>query len=322
MTEQVRRATRLVEIERRLRANPAGLSVRQLAEDLGYSPRTIQRDLNALESELGVPLVEGNSRRWRLLPGSTPIGAVRFTLFEARALYIATRILLRHADHRDDDGIGAMEKLADAMPPPLSAQIRSSAKALRSRPERSGQMDVLRTLTSAWAGSLVVAIQYRSQSARELRATDLHPYLLEPSTNGQGLYIIGYSTEHDQVRTFKVDRIASAELTGDAFVPDGLDEITDKLSRSWDVVFGDDEHHVVVEFTSEAAGRVAESAWHPSQRITWADDGCIRLELRIPSFLDFVPWVRSWGPAARVVSPPELVDLIASSLREAAAQYR
>src|SRR5690349_18009712 len=123
-SEQVRRATRLVAIEDLLRRHRFGLSVREIAGALGYSTRTIQRDLAVLESELGVPLMQAG-RRWRLMPGSAPIGAVRFTLQEARAVYLAVRLLMRHADERDPDAVAALQKLAGAVPPVLSSHVHS-----------------------------------------------------------------------------------------------------------------------------------------------------------------------------------------------------
>lgn len=321
MTEQLRRATRLIEIERRLRASPGGLTVRQLAEATGYSKRTIQRDLNALESELGVPLVEAPGRRWRLMPGSTPIGAVRFTLQEARAIFLAARLMLRHADERDSDGISALEKLADALPPALARPVLMTVQQLKQRPDNPEQSRVLRALTEAWASSQTVAIRYRSQQARAIRETELDPYLLEPSTSGAAIYVIGYSHEHKQIRTFKLDRITSVSQTGRQFEPDDVDALAAKLSRGWGVVFGDDEYEVIVEFAPEVAERIAETHWHPSQRLTQLANGGVRLELRLPSFLEFVPWVRSWGPAAKVVAPDELREEVAESLRTAAAQY-
>lgn len=321
MTEQVRRATRLIEIERRLRANPQGLTVRDLALGTGYSRRTIQRDLNALESELGAPLVEAGGRRWRLLPGSTPIGAVRFSLHEARAVYLAVRLLLRHAAERDADGISALEKLADALPPPISAQVQAAADQLKAKPARNAQREVLRTITEAWAGSVTIDVRYRSQQARAIRRTFLDPYLIEPSTNGAATYVIGYSHAHHQTRTFKVDRIQSARLTGRTFVAHGTAEIVDRMARSWGIVYGDDEYEVTVDFSPEVADRIAETSWHPSQRLTRLPGGGVRLDLRIPSFLEFVPWVRSWGSAACVVAPAELRDEVAADLLAAAQRY-
>jgi len=321
VTEQLRRATRLIEVERRLRGNPGGLTVRELADGLGYSTRTIQRDLNALESELGAPLLEAPGRRWRLLPGSTPIGAVRFSLHEARALYLAARLMLRHANERDSDGLSALAKLADALPPPLSRQVHTTVARLKDKPESAAQARVLRSLTEAWAASQTVAIRYRSQQARAMRETALDPYLLEPSTTGAAVYVIGYSHEHGQIRTFKLDRIVNVEATGRVFHANDVNEITEKMSRSWGVVFGDDEYEVIVDFAQDVADRVAETHWHPSQRLTQREDGGVRLELRLPSFLEFVPWVRSWGPAAVVVAPEELRAEVARSLQLAAQQY-
>lgn len=37
--------------------------------------------------------------------------------------------------------------------------------------------------------------------------------------------------------------------------------------------------------------------------------------------MEFIPWVRSWGPDARVLAPAELRDEVASSLQAAAATY-
>lgn len=321
MTEQVRRAARLVEIERRLRQSPAGLTVRGLASQLNCSPRTIQRDLNVLESELGAPLVEAPGRRWKLIPGSTPIGAVRFSLQEARAVFLATRLLLRHADEQDPDAISALEKLAAALPPPVAAQVHSAAALLKERPARRAQTEALRILTEAWATSQTVALRYRSQAARANRRTDLDPYLLEPSTTGAAVYVIGYSHEHGQVRTFKLDRIQAVEPTGRTFVPADLHGLEERMRKSWGVIFGEDQYDVVVDFTPAVADRVAETRWHPSQKLTRKPEGGLRLELRLPSLLEFAPWVRSWGAEAQVVAPPEFREDVARTLRTAADQY-
>jgi proteasome accessory factor B len=322
MTEQVRRATRLVEIERRLRGSPQGVTVRELADALGYSPRTIQRDLNVLESELGIPLMEGNGRRWRLMPGTAPIGAVRFSLQEARAVYLATRLLLRNVDEHDPDAVASLDKLADALPPALGALVRQSADQLRQRPETAGYTEHLRTLTRAWAESRAVRIRYRSQHRRQARDMVVHPYLLEPSANGAATYLYAHSLAHGELRTFKVDRIASATLLDDHFPLPDLADLNERLARSWaGAVVGEDQFDVVLEFDAEVAERVRETTWHPSQKLEEMPDGRLRFLARLPSLLEFVPWVRGWGEAVVVVAPPELRDEIAESMRRAAARY-
>lgn len=320
MTEQVRRATRLLEIERLLRKRVRGWSARELADELGYSQRTIQRDIAALESELNVPLMlEG--RRYRLMPDTGPLAPVRFTLQEARALYLATRLFLRHADERDPDGVSALDKLANALPEPIARQVGVTVRQLRERPAQKKGHEILCRITEAWARSQTVAIRYRSAQDPSGRRTDLDPYVLEPSATGAATYVIGFSHAHDTVRTFKIERITHAEVTGVPFVPPDTSVIAERLAHSWGVVFGDDKFDVVVEFSASAAPRVCETNWHPSQRLTPLPGGAIRMELQLPSLLEFVPWIRSWGPDAVAISPPELVSEVACSLNAAARAY-
>jgi len=64
------RALRLIVLIRRLCANPQGFRVRELAEALGVSRRTIQRDLQLIQEEpLRVPLWRDEDYRWRVLEG-------------------------------------------------------------------------------------------------------------------------------------------------------------------------------------------------------------------------------------------------------------
>lgn len=320
MTEQVRRAARLVQTERLLRRRPGGWTVVDLARELACSPRTIQRDIAVLESDLGVPLVL-SGRRYLIMPGAAPLAPVRFTLQEARAIYLATRLFLRYADERDPDGISALEKLAAALPEPVAAQVDATANQLRRKPHHRAQTEVLRNITEAWAASRTTRITYRSSTNRDSHIVTLDPYFLEPSTSGAATYVIGFSHEHAAVRTFKVDRIQKVEATGVPFEARGISEIVEQMANSWGVVFGDDTFDITIDFAAAVADRIRETNWHPSQRLSTLDNGGVRLELTLPSLLEFVPWVLSWGAGATVVAPAVLRDQVATALRSAAAHY-
>ncbi len=324
MSQQVRRSTRLVEIERLLRTRLQGYSVIELADQLGVSVRSIQRDLLDLQSDLNIPLLEADGR-YQVMPGTTSLTPVRLTLHEARSIFLATRLFLRYSDERDSDAISAMEKIADALPETIARYVKATVIVLKTRPLNRNLMEVLRTLTEAWAESRTVHITYRSQRTKRSSEADLDPYLLEPSTTGAATYVIGYSHAHTAVRTFKLDRITHAELTAELFelAPDqpGAAGVMERLNESWGVVFGDDQYRVAVEFAPEVAARVRETHWHPRQALSDLPNGGVRLELMLPSLLEFTPWVRSWGPMARAVEPPELVAEVAASLKQAAALY-
>jgi len=320
MTEQVRRAARLVEIDRLLRRKPGGMTAAELAQETGYSTRTIQRDLAVLESELGIPLVT-EGRRYLVMPGTHALAPVRFTLHEARAIYLASRLFFRHADERDPDGITALEKLAEALPELLARQVQSTARQLKERPRNPEQTDILRNITEALSASRTIIIQHRSVNSPEVRALHLDPFLLEPSTTGAATYVVGWSHYHQQIRTFKLDRIQAVEVTTQVFTPPDLSDLVNQMANSWGVVFGEDRYDVAVEFSPSVARRISETNWHPSQRLTPLPDGGVRLELQLPSLMEFIPWVRSWGADALVAGPEELRSQVAESLAAAATRY-
>lgn len=320
MTEQTRRSTRLVRI-RDLLIKRGAVSASQLSNELGYSRRTIQRDLLALETELNVPLVY-ERRQWRIMPGWSQLpGPVRLSLQEARAVYFATRLMLRTADERDPDGISALEKIAEALPASLGEHMRRTVEDYRGLPVNMEAIEVLRRLTEAWAGNRTTVITYRSAHSSEPRTLELDPYILD-HTQG-GAYVVGHSHEHGEVRMFKVDRISHVEITQAPFEPHGLTELYAKLRNSWGgTVFGEDQFAVVIDFSPAVSQRVRETYWHPSQTLEGRPDGGVRLCVSLPSLLEITPWVRGWGADAVVAGPPELRDAVRSSFIAAAANYR
>ena len=319
MTEQTRRATRLVRV-RELLARRGSVSCAELSDELGYSQRTIQRDIAALESELGVPLLyEG--RRWHLMPGTKLVfGPVRLTLQEARAVYFATRLMLRSADERDPDGVSALEKVADALPEGLAGHMRRTVGEYAELPANTAYIESLRRLTEAWAANHTCTIKYRSASQAADRTTDLDPYILDHTQSGT--YVFGFSSEHNEVRSFKVDRIREVSITSREFEPTDVEQIARQLRQSWGgAVFGEEHHEVTIDFSPGVASRIRESYWHPSQKLADLAGGGIRLTVSLPSLLEITPWIRGWGPEAVVISPPELRQELAASMAAAAANY-
>ena len=320
MTEQTRRATRLVRI-RELLARRGNVSCAELADELGYSQRTIQRDIAALESELGIPLLyEG--RRWKLMEGAKLVfGPVRLTLQEARAVYFATRLMLRSADERDPDGVSALEKVADALPRGLAGHMLRTVAEYGELPANTAYVEALRRLTEAWAGNRTTTITYRSASHASARTTDLDPYILDHTQSGT--YVFGYSSEHKAVRSFKVDRILEVNVSAHEFEPGDVEHIAQQLRQSWGgAVFGEEQHEVTIDFSVAVASRIRESYWHPSQQLEDRPGGGVRLRVSLPSLLEITPWVRGWGPEATVVGPEELRVEIATSMAAAAANYK
>jgi predicted DNA-binding transcriptional regulator YafY len=87
------------------------------------------------------------------------------------------------------------------------------------------------------------------------------------------------------------------------------------------VMHSDQPQPVVVEFSETAALLVQERQWHPQQKLTVLPEGRVRLELTVSHLWDIKAWVLSWGSEAKVISPSELVDLVAEQATKTAELY-
>jgi predicted DNA-binding transcriptional regulator YafY len=212
---------------------------------------------------------------------------------------------VRYSDEHDPYAAAALERLAEIMPEPVREQVRAAVRAIERRPFDTAFARVLQTVTDAWARRRVLRLSYRSAGKQRPREVILEPYFLEPSAAGFSTYLIGYSRTHRAMRTFKVERIVSADVLAQTFsLPEDL-RIDELLSSAWGIVWGEGVQ-VRLRFSPDVAWRVRESRWHPSQILEPLEDGGCLLTVSVASLLELGRWVRSWGDRVEVLSPASL----------------
>jgi predicted DNA-binding transcriptional regulator YafY len=170
----------------------------------------------------------------------------------------------------------------------------------------------------------VVSIAYEAgvyDTAKEARRARVRPYLIEPSALTHALYLIGWDEERGARRTFKLERIVEASLTPDTFEPDPGWEPVKALRDGWDVIADQPLVSIVVHFGEAVARRVAETRWHPSQKLEWRPDGSLIWRGRIAGTHEVKVWILGWGADAEVLEPRSLRDEIATEMRRLADAY-
>lgn len=321
MDRSTSKAVRLAQLQYLLFHGHPGLTVADLAERLSVSRRTVHRDLSILESQLGVPLTQ-NGRRYSIVQDYI-LPPIAFSLQEARTLLLATCLFLRYSDEGDPHGIKALNRLSTVLPSPVARRVERMVASLKTRPVREHLVRVLETITEAWAACRVLRINYYSRQNPLSHEAEVEPYLIEASAYGYSTYLIGYSRTHGQLRTFKVERILQAEIKDESFTPPGDHDLEDRIERGWGIIWGDetDQEEIELRFTVQVARRVQEAIWHPSQRLTCLPDGSCCLTLRVPSQVEVLPWIRSWGPDVEVKRPQSLRDILAMEAAKATDIY-
>lgn len=319
--QAIKRAQRLSRISYLLYRNPQGLTVQELSELCGVSPRTIQRDLRDLD-ELSIPLWDDGSSppRYGIIEGYY-LPPVRLELDDAVALYLAARLLARYADSYDPHIVHALAKLSTVLPGAIAEHVQTTAASLMDRPHDGQQTAILSTLALGWAAHRQVCIWHRSGTGERQHRYTVCPYFIEASAVGNATYLIGHASYFERVTTFKVERISRAELLDESFeIPRDFDPHR-LLASAWSIMYGDDLQEVVLRFLPERTRRVKESRWHPSQQIEDLDDGGCIMRLWVAEPVEMTYWILGWGGQVEVLEPAELRDSIGQEARTMAALY-
>ena len=316
------KAARYLRIATILHGHPAGISAKDVANQLGVSVRTVYRDLDSMQLDADLP-VWSDGGKWGLLPTAF-LPPLALTLHEAMTLFLAARVLAKATDEQDTELISAFVKLAEILPPVLAEHVRATVDAYATLPADEHFTRVLRTLTEGWSQRRVVQIEYGrgvydlDKAARKAR---IRPYAIEPSALTRGIYLLGHDEERGDLRTFKVERIVSAQLTLDTFEAPPSDVFARRLLRAWDVIADEDPVRVVVRFGPAVAARVAETRWHPSQELEPQPDGSLLWTGTVSGTREVRIWILGWGPDAEVLEPADLREQIAALVRAAAELY-
>ena len=317
------RVARFYRVATYLATHPDGVTPDELARFLGMSRRTAYRDLRALEDELGIPVwAEGG--RWGL-EREALLPAFRLSQGEAMAVFLAARLMAKYADAYDPELAAAFQKLGEALPEVLGQHVHRTLDVMAGRPPDPEGTRRLRALTQAWAERRVVELTYDVSTydpARAERTARVRPYLIEPSTETHALYLIGWDETKNAIRTFKLERIRQLTVTPEIFAapPDGV--IEEALERAWGIIADQGAVEVELRFAPAVASRVAETTWHPTQKVRRDADGSLEWRATVSGTIEIRSWILSWGPDVEVVAPAALRAEVATLLAHAAKRYR
>jgi len=219
----VRRIERLYAISEHLRrATPGTISARRLAEELGVTRRTIERDLAALRLA-GLPLYGTPGRRGGTgTVGRRSTAVVAMTEQEVVALIVAAH-LAGDAPFATSAAT-AIGKLLDALDAPERVQADELRGRFRlaARPGSSGSARVRSVLEDALRTRTVVRLTYVDRNGvRTVRGVEPTGFYLD----GEAWALIAWCRLRHAGRLFFLDRIAAAHPTRQPFEPRDPDAV-------------------------------------------------------------------------------------------------
>lgn len=316
------RLARMLRVVTVLRGHPDGIRPSEVARRVNVATRTVYRDLRALEEEVGVA-VWSQDGLWGVV-GEEFLPALKLTLDEAMAVVLSARLMVRYVDKYDPDLAAAFEKLEEVLPRPLAEHVERTLDVLAQHPRDAAFSEHVHRLTRAWAERRVVSLDYepaRYAPESAARRAIVHPYLIEPSLQTHALYLIGWDETRGALRTFKIERIRNVSLTPRTFDPPEPGLLENDLRRAWDIIADQAPTDVVLRFDAAVASRVAETTWHPTQRLEPSPDGSLIFRATVAGSIEIRLWILSWGDAVEVLEPTDLRADVAATVRRAMDRY-
>lgn len=166
----------------------------------------------------------------------------------------------------------------------------------------------------------MVKFVYQNIYSGEEKEYCIEPYLLKENKNNW--YLIGWSPEKQDYRTFSLDRIKGLEDTYIEFIRKGSFNADSYFSNSIGIMVGSNEPvKVVIEVFEPFTKMVESNPLHSSQSIIEKTDEFIRVEINVINSIEFQLKILSYGEYAKIIYPVSLKEQLKERLLEMISFY-
>jgi predicted DNA-binding transcriptional regulator YafY len=280
-----------------------------LAQDCECSVRTVYRDIDAL-CQAGVPVASMPGEGYRLVPGYH-LPPIAFAAEEAVQILLGLDLALGLGTMAQRGSARSAAAKVDAV---LLPETREAVARLRERisasPQVAGELSPhLPLLQEAVIADRVVRLRYHSYEPDRVTERDVEAHLLVFYAGDW--HLIGYCRLREDVRDFRASRIESADLLDETFARRKIDDGYDPGDREVEVRILIDEREARWAREEPAFGFVSEEQ----------ADGGVVFTFRVRDVPRLLPWIYSRGAAARVLSPPALVQRLREEAKALVGRY-
>jgi proteasome accessory factor B len=298
---------------------------RTMAAELEVSPKTIQRDIDFMRDQMGLPIEYDALRNgFHYTEPVTALPTIEVSEGEVVALFVAQKALgLYQGTAFEHQLAAAFRKLTDSLREQISFSWTELDKGIsfRSVGTTIPDLEVFQEVSRAVLRNRELIFEYRKVRGTGYERRRLRPYHLGCVKNQW--YAIGFDLEREQMRTFALPRMRKVKMTATHFERPAEFTISAHLRESFGVIPGEGKSFAVrLRFDAWAGRMIMERQWHASQRITELPGGEVELWLELGSIDEIKRWCLSWGAHVKVLAPPELVESVRGTAAMVAKMYR
>ena len=268
--------------------------------------KTLRGDIKLLR-ELGFDIVTIVSRPNRYYQGKR-----EFTLPELKLLIDAvcsSRFITTKKSH--DLGVKLSELASDNQKKELRRNVYATNRVKNSNEAVYGMVDII---NEAINRHRTITFQYREYTGelKPILRNDGEVYELSPYAlfwNEDYYYVVGWSDKHNNVSSFRADRLVDPEITDRRAAKKPEDFDLDDYSRRIFEMYDGEPTEVLLEVKDDFAKYIVDR-FGTNLETTPATDGYFRVTVEVSLSPTFYAWVFQFGGGIRILSPEKAVEEI------------
>ncbi|MCM8819431.1 MAG: WYL domain-containing protein [Candidatus Omnitrophica bacterium] len=281
------------------------VSTRQLAQELGVTPRTIQRDIEIL-NKAGFPIYSPKRGLHAFMEG---FSLKRVELNEEQAAFLSFMYeISRSLGKRFENSFKSLLKrvIAKEVDSVFYAKIPQGITLDESLP-------FLKEIESAINENKKLNVCYLTQEGKE-KSFKLDP--LKIAFYDGFWYLVVRVDKKDWILKLRLERIKKIEVLDEYFTPpENLKMLLDESVNIW---FSEKkDKKIILKIDKDVVHFFKEKKYFPLQKIKKINkDGSLIIECKASSYDEVVNTIKYWIPYIKVIKPKELKEELKGTIKE------
>lgn len=313
------KAAMVIELARRMAASAEGLTLDEMAQEMGVGRRTAERMRDAVGA-LFPAMDEINdppTKRWRIRGGLSAFEQAP-TAMELVELSKAAQGLRSMGEPARAAALEGLERKIKAavrsttlnkLAPDLEALVRAETIAVMAGPRPSSDEAVLTTIRNAILAGRPLDFTYSRPGADARRRTVAPCGLMF----GRANYLVAADRTTGRIQTFRLDRMSAVEAGEGTAAPPADFDLAAFANRSFGI-YQDEVEDVALRISPDGAAEARGWRWHPTQTLEDQPDGGVIVRFTASGMRELAWHLFSWGDQVTILNPPRLKTVMADAL--------
>ena len=296
-----------------------------LGGELEVSTKTIQRDIDFMRDQMGLPIdYDPSGHGYYYTRKVVQFPTMKISEGELVALSVARKALAQYRGTNYEKPLrDAFEKLTAGLRDQIHFAWKEELEqsiSFRAAGQSLGDLTTFDVTSQCILKSEEMEFGYRKLHSESDEARLVQPLHLSCIDNQWYLFAADRGRK-GETRTFALMRMVRPRGTGEHFERTEKFSLDEHLAGSFGVFSSPDPSEVRLRFDAFAGRLIRERTWHASQRIDLLDDGGLELSMRVGVSPEVEKWILGWGEHIEVLAPLTLREQIANTARKMARAH-